>query len=788
LPNPQETNIDRLLLARAEIDEQLRQHKTPLTVVFTDVVGSTSYFDRYGDTSGLAMLRRHADLAESIFERFQGRVIKTIGDSVMAEFPQPLSAVRAAVELQRGQAQANQGFPERERIQLRIGIHTGNGFRYGGDVYGDVVNVAARVTKRTGPAQILVSGEVREAIGNDPELRWNCLGKITMAGKSEKEDVFEVVWTDTLHYTELRRGLNAALAEGKLAAPGLRLDELVERVQPAAPGSASTTGESGLAPAAPQLPARYEVLGEVGRGGMGIVYKARDLETSEVVAVKVLKPEIAADPTVTERFKNELRLARKITHKNVCRLHEFSRAGDVSYITMEFVEGESLRVRLNRAGKLDLSASLDLARQIAEALQEAHSQGVVHRDLKPENVVVTPDGHVRVMDFGIARSLDATRSGQTMTLIGTPAYMAPEQALGKPIDHRADIYAFGIMLYEMVTGRPAFQADTPMAVLLQQVTGTPQSPRDVMPTLPVYVSDVILRCLEKEPDKRFGSMEELLAALSQKEAISNRKQRSKQNTIGPAETSTRLTPSPEAPDGSSRQWLRAAGVIVLLALAGGGIFATLRLKRGEKTAPESLPNLTGSSRVVSTPAPVAAPSVPAPPAPQQPTTAGARAEVQAPEGDAARVQSKVTPVNRPQSQPLAAPPNGSRNPEQAPQVRQWLQEGYASMQARQYDQAAAAFQRVLAVAPYNQPARTGLDRLDLLKNAETPPRNPEPGVRAELNRADLLLQNGEYAGAISAFQAVLERNPNNPRARNGLARARKAKMAAARSNPLLGSK
>ena len=171
----------------------------------------------------------------------------------------------------------------------------------------------------------------------------------------------------------------------------------------------------------PALPAqisdRYEILGEVGRGGMGIVYKARDRETGEVVALKVLKPEIAADPAVMQRFKNELRLARKITHKNVCRLYEFGRAGDAAYITMEFVEGESLRALLRRNGRPDLKTSLEWARQIAEGMQEAHRQGVVHRDLKPENVVVTREGWVKVMDFGIARSLEAPTL--TQSLVGT---------------------------------------------------------------------------------------------------------------------------------------------------------------------------------------------------------------------------------------------------------------------------------------------------------------------------------------------------------------------------------
>jgi GTP cyclohydrolase I len=308
---------------------------------------------------------------------------------------------------------------------------------------------------------------------------------------------------------------------------------------PEAPPGATPT------PALPsQISDRYEILGEVGRGGMGIVYKTRDRETGDVVALKVLKPEISADPAVMQRFKNELLLARKITHKNVCRLHEFNRVGDVAYITMEFVEGESLRSLLKR-GSPDLRISLGMAHQIAEGLQEAHRQAVVHRDLKPENVFVMPDGNVKVMDFGIARSLETNTL--TVTLIGTPAYMAPEQARGLRTDHRADIYSFGLMLYEMVTGAPAFQADTPMAVLLQQIQEIPRPPCEITPDLPAYLSRLIVRCLEKDPANRFASTDELLRELDSEASNAGKSASTPLSNIGteePARLSDPLARSP----------------------------------------------------------------------------------------------------------------------------------------------------------------------------------------------------------------------------------------------------
>ncbi len=267
-------------------------------------------------------------------------------------------------------------------------------------------------------------------------------------------------------------------------------------------------------PAPASLAARYDTLEEVGRGGMGVVYKARDRETGELVALKVLKPEIAADHKAMERFKNELRLARKITHKNVCRIHELLRFGDTVVISMEFVEGESLRHILGRTG-VSLRKGIQVAQQIGAGLREAHAQGVIHRDLKPENVMLDRAGNVKIMDFGVARSVEGGLT-QAGALVGTPAYMSPEQAEGKTADHRADIYALGLVLYEMFTGVAAFQGDTPFAVALKQIHETPPPPRELEPALPAHLEKAVLKCLEKNPAKRFQSVDELEAALAAK--------------------------------------------------------------------------------------------------------------------------------------------------------------------------------------------------------------------------------------------------------------------------------
>jgi serine/threonine protein kinase len=261
------------------------------------------------------------------------------------------------------------------------------------------------------------------------------------------------------------------------------------------------------------IPVRYKILSQVGSGGTGIVFKVRDLETGEIVALKVLKPEIASDQEMQQNLRKEVCLARKVTHKNVCRIHEFNRSKGTVYLSMEFVEGENLLSRLRRVGSLAVDESLEIARQICAGLREAHVQGIVHRDLKPANIMLDGAGLVKIMDFGIAR-LSQGNGQMTGTVAGTPAYMAPEQVELKPMGPRTDIYAVGLLLYEMVTGAAAFDGDTPIAVAVKQIRELPKRPCEIIPTLPAHIEAIILKCLRKDPTKRFQSVDELCVALA----------------------------------------------------------------------------------------------------------------------------------------------------------------------------------------------------------------------------------------------------------------------------------
>jgi serine/threonine protein kinase len=258
---------------------------------------------------------------------------------------------------------------------------------------------------------------------------------------------------------------------------------------------------------------RYEILEQLGRGGMGEVYKVRDTKLDEEMALKLLKPEIASDESMIERFRNELKLARKITHKNVCRMHDFHEEEGNPFITMEYVAGEDLKSLIKKKGKMPVEEALNITRQVTVGLMEAHELGVVHRDLKPQNIMIDKNANAKIMDFGIARSVEAPGVTTTGMIVGTPDYISPEQTEGEEADQRSDIYSLGIILYEMVTGSVPFKGDTALSVAIKHKTQIPSDPRKINPEVSEDLNRLILICMEKKRERRYQSAKELLSDL-----------------------------------------------------------------------------------------------------------------------------------------------------------------------------------------------------------------------------------------------------------------------------------
>lgn len=271
---------------------------------------------------------------------------------------------------------------------------------------------------------------------------------------------------------------------------------------------------SGIAPGS-LLGERFQILSVLGAGGMGVVYKARDRELDEIVALKMMKREVADDPGLLDRLKSELKLARKITHPNVLRTFDFGDVDGLPYISMEYVRGVTLRYLLDREGRLPYSAALRVAKQLAAGLAAAHAQGVIHRDIKPENLIIDHAGNGKLMDFGIARPVQRLTPGQTQAgwIVGTPQYLSPEQLQGQEADTRADIYACGVVLFEMFTGRLPFDGENPMQIILKHLNEAPPKPSAWWPEIDPALEALILRCLEKDREKRPRGAQELLSAL-----------------------------------------------------------------------------------------------------------------------------------------------------------------------------------------------------------------------------------------------------------------------------------
>jgi eukaryotic-like serine/threonine-protein kinase len=362
---------------------------------------------------------------------------------------------------------------------------------------GTPVAHADRLLCDAAPGQLIFTRTIGDAV--KPGLSPNSL------------DVIEGAFSGKKYY---------ALAQSAL--PALCEEIAVTRVKrtlvtPTANAKASARHvASGQIAAGTILGGRYRVISQLGEGGMGVVYKAHDIELDDVVALKMLLPGLVADLEQLDRLKSEIKLARKITHQNVLRTFDFGEVEGRPYISMEYVRGLTLRYLLSETQRVPYSAALRIARQLAAGLAAAHEVGVLHRDIKPENLILEANGNAKLMDFGIARPVRRTSPGRTEagTFVGTPDYCSPEQLSGSEVDERSDIYACGVLMSEMFCGAKPFTGGNTMEIYQMQVSDAPVRPSSLWAEIPPELEAVILRCVRSSPDARFANALDLGAALS----------------------------------------------------------------------------------------------------------------------------------------------------------------------------------------------------------------------------------------------------------------------------------
>ncbi|HKH99119.1 MAG TPA: tetratricopeptide repeat protein [Candidatus Sulfotelmatobacter sp.] len=317
---------------------------------------------------------------------------------------------------------------------------------------------------------------------------------------------------------------------------------------------------------------RYEIVQILGEGGMGAVYKARDRELDRPVALKVIRPELASSPAILARFKQELLLSRQVTHKNVIRIYDLGDADGVKFITMEFVEGEDLRALIQEKKKFSPEEAVEIMQQIGQALEAAHNVGVIHRDLKPQNVMREANGRILVMDFGLARTIEGDGMTQSGALVGTMEYMSPEQALGKELDQRSDLFTAGLILYELLTGKMPFKAESALASLIKRTQERASPVSDHDGTIPGALTGVVSKCLERDPALRYQNATELLRDLDTWE--------------GKRAAATLGFHADVKPWGQTVPWPLVAGIatVLVLAMVGYGFRAKLFSPSAEKVA------------------------------------------------------------------------------------------------------------------------------------------------------------------------------------------------------------
>jgi class 3 adenylate cyclase/TolB-like protein/Tfp pilus assembly protein PilF len=542
-------------------------------ILVADVSGWSRHMERDEEATLRAIKRLRADVIDPAIARNRGRIVKSTGDGILSDFASVVDSLRSALEIQ---AAIEDLLPVEEdpSLRLRIGVNLGDVIIDGDDIFGDGVNVASLLQALADPGGICISNAVWEQIRGKVVVRVEDRGEFRVRGierpirvyaigaAGDEESGSEVGPEDAERLFERAQSMPpderaAFLAAACGADADLRteIESLVEDSKPAEEFF-DRLGEAVGRSALRELPSywrlapgrtvgRYTILSPLGSGGMGIVYRAHDPRLGRDVALKFLPPHLNLSGDAEDRLLGEARAAAALEHPNVCTVHEIGETEDGRvFLAMPCYEGESLTDRLEK-GPLPVDEAVGIATQIARGLSAAHARGIVHRDVKPGNVQLGRDGVVKLLDFGLAKAVDATRTRPGMQP-GTVAYMSPEQARGDPVDHRTDLWSLGVVLYEMLTSVRPFRGGNDRAVLHAIRHDEPEPVEERRPETPPALAAVVERLLRKDPGARHESAEALLADLAEQGEPGKRPSR------GPA----------------AREWLRPAILLSALALLG----------------------------------------------------------------------------------------------------------------------------------------------------------------------------------------------------------------------------
>ncbi|MGB5847694.1 MAG: protein kinase, partial [Ignavibacteriaceae bacterium] len=436
-------------------------------IMFSDIVGYTAMM-QHDEQDGNRRRKCYRKVLENLTAKHQGKIVQYYGDGALSIFGSAVEAVRCAVEIQ------NELLKE-PKVPLRIGLHTGDIVYNDDGAYGDGVNVASRIENLSVPGGVLISEKVFDEIINHPEFSTVSIGKFEL--KNVKHPV----------------NLYAISNEG-LSIPAIKEERSIN---------------------AQKTISHYKIIDKIGEGGMGVVYLAEDTKLKRKVALKFLSPHFTMDEQAKVRFIHEAQTASALQHENICTIHEINETDEMLkspvnqlYICMDYYVGETLRDKLKK-GPMETNEAIDLIIQVAEGLSAAHNKGIIHRDIKPANIFITDEGIVKILDFGLAKSVSKdtiTRIGKTM---GTIAYMSPEQTKGANVDYRTDIWSLAVMLYEMLSGELPFNGEYEQAILYSIINEDPEPLKNI----PDELNKIIAKCIEKEPDNRYSLDSELLTNL-----------------------------------------------------------------------------------------------------------------------------------------------------------------------------------------------------------------------------------------------------------------------------------